>query len=485
VTTTPFAEFDRLAREGDLTPVVRELSGDTETPISAFLKLGARKESFLLESAHPGESWGRYSYLGDRPLAVIRQHQDHTEIEEAGTLARHPHDGPPLEPLRALLRRRKMARSPGLPRFAGGLVGYLGWGAARWFEPRLPQRRGPDPAFPVGEWMLAGRLIVFDNHTHAMKLIACADLAAQHADAAYRTALAELDALEETLRRPVPFARRPRIGEWRDHAPRAAFEASVARVKDYVAAGDCFQCVMSRRMTAAIEGDPFEVYRALRRVSPTPYLYFLQFGDRALAGASPELLVRVDGGRATLRPIAGTRPRGVTPDEDVRLEAELKADEKERAEHVMLVDLGRNDLGRVSAAGTVRVEEFKTVERYSHVMHLVSQVSGELRPGVDAFDVIAAVFPAGTVSGAPKVRAMEIIDELESEPRGPYGGAAGYVGWDGSCDLAISIRTVAIADGEIRVQAGAGVVHDSSPALEFDETEHKLGAPRRALEALR
>ncbi len=483
MTTLSFAEFDRLACEGDLAPVVRELSGDTETPISAFLKLGARNESFLLESAHAGESWGRYSYLGDRPLALIRQYDDHTEIEESGRTARLAHEGRPLEPLRALLGRRKMARMPSLPRFAGGLVGYLGWGAARWFEPRVPQRLGSDASFPVGEWMLAGRLIVFDNHTHTMKLIACADLSERGAKEAYARALADLDDLEATLARPVPRTDPARIDGWRDLWPRVEIEKAVAKVKDYVAAGDCFQCVLSRRLTTKFQGDPFEIYRALRRVSPTPYLYFLRFGERALAGASPELLVRIDGGRATLRPIAGTRPRGATPEEDARLEAALKADEKERAEHVMLVDLGRNDLGRISAAGTVRVEEREVIERYSHVMHLVSQVSGELKSGLDAFDVIRAVFPAGTVSGAPKVRAMEIIDELEKTPRGPYGGAAGYIGWDGSCDLAISIRTVAINGDELRLQAGGGIVHDSVPALEFDETEHKLGAPRRALEA--
>jgi anthranilate synthase component 1 len=479
-----FAEFERLAAEANLVPIVHEISGDTETPVSAFLKLGGDSRRFMLESAHTGEAWGRYTYLGDKPLAHIKLNSADYEIDEGGAITRGElRDEQQLDPLRALLKRHKMARTPNLPRFAGGLVGYLGWGSVSWFEPRVPQRLGPDAHFPVGEWMLAGRLIVFDNLTHTLKLIACADLTKQDAKAAYASAKDEIGELLDALKKPTPEQPSLEIGAWKDMWDRDLYERAVLATKDYIAAGDAMQVVLSRELRAPYMGSEFEVYRALRRVSPTPYLFFLQFQDRFLAGASPEVMVRVENGRAILRPIAGTRRRGVDAKEDAALEVELKADPKELAEHVMLVDLGRNDIGRIAKGGTVRVEEREVIERYSHVMHLVSQVSGELREDMDVFDVIKATFPAGTVSGAPKVRAMEIIDELEPIARGPYAGAAGYIGWDGACDLAIAIRTISMAGGEIRLHAGGGIVHDSDPGKEFEETEHKLGAPRKALGA--
>jgi anthranilate synthase component 1 len=349
----------------------------------------------------------------------------------------------------------------------------------------VPQRHGADPLFPDGEWMLSQRVAVFDNFAHRLRVWASVRVPEYGSLAsAYHAALEQAEALAEALRKPLPpqTAFAP-LGKLEDGWERAGFEAAVTRAREYIAAGDCMQVVLSRRLTAEYSGAPFDLYRALRKVSPTPYLFFLRFAERALAGASPELLIRLQADTVTVRPIAGTRPRGATEGVDAQLEAELRADPKERAEHVMLVDLGRNDVGRVSRPGSVRVEEREVVERYSHVMHLVSQVSGKLTVHRDAFDVLAAAFPAGTVSGAPKVRALQIIDELEPCSRGPYSGAAGYVGFDGDMDLAIAIRSVALSGTTLRLQAGAGIVHDSQPQAEYQETAHKLRAALVALAA--
>jgi anthranilate synthase component 1 len=478
------ASFERLATRGDLVPVWRDLSGDTETPVSAFLKLPDRTHAFLLESVQGGERWGRFSFLGDRPVALVRQSGFAVTIDE-GDRQTTTEERQPLDALRRLIDRARFARPDGAPPFVGGLVGYLGSGAVRWFEPRVPQRHGPDPLFPDGEWMLSQRVVVFDNLAHRLRVWASVRVPEYATlEAAYRAAMEEAEGLATALQRPLP-AQTPftPLGKLDDGWERAGFEAAVARAREYIAAGDCMQVVLSRRLSAEYAGAPFDLYRALRIVSPTPYLFFLRFGERALAGASPELLIRLQAETVTVRPIAGTRPRGATPDEDLRLEAELRADPKERAEHVMLVDLGRNDVGRVSRPGTVRVEERESIERYSHVMHLVSQVSGRLLEKRDAFDVLAASFPAGTVSGAPKVRALEIIDQLEPCARGPYAGAAGYVGFDGDMDLAIAIRSVALSGTTLRLQAGAGIVHDSQPAAEYQETAHKLRAALVALAA--
>jgi anthranilate synthase component I len=483
-TQMSLASFERLAGQGDLVPVWRDIPADTETPVSAFLKLPDTAHAFLLESVQGGERWGRYSFLGDSPVALVRQRGTQVTVEEGGRSST-TEEANPLDVLRRLLRRTRFARPEGAPPFVGGLVGYLGSGAVRWFEPRVPQRLGPDPLFPDGEWMLIQRAVVFDNLSHRLRVWASVQLP-QHASvtSAYRAALAEAEALAEALQQPLkPQAAFAPLATLEDGWPRAGFEAAVAQVREYIAQGDCMQVVLSRRLTAHYSGGPFELYRALRTVSPTPYLFYLRFGERALAGASPELLIRLQGPTVTVRPIAGTRPRGSTPEEDARLEAELRADPKERAEHVMLVDLGRNDVGRVSRPGSVRVEEREVVERYSHVMHLVSQVSGRLLEGKDAFDVLSASFPAGTVSGAPKVRALQIIDELEPVARGPYAGAAGYVGFDGDMDLAIAIRSMALSGTTLRLQAGAGIVHDSQPSAEYQETAHKLRAALVALAA--
>ena len=471
-----FAEFDRLARHGDLVPVYREIRADTETPVSAFLKLPSPSHAFLLESVEGGERWGRYSFLGDRPKLLVRQVGATTIVEEKGR--RTERKGPPLEVLRELLGRHRLAKADGLPRFVGGLVGYLSYGAVQWFEPRVPQRLGRDPEFPDSEWMLTDRLIVFDNLSHRIKLVACADVAAHAtARAAFKSALEQVEQLQLALVRPLPPAPLPiRPTRMEDCWSRSGFLRAVERIREYIQAGDCMQTVLSRRLVAQYRGEPFELYRRLRGTTPAPYLFYLRFGERVLAGASPELLVRCEGGTVTVRPIAGTRPRGVNPKQDAELEATLRSDAKERAEHVMLVDLGRNDVGRVALPGTVRVDQREAIERYSHVMHLVSEVSGKLRPELDSLDALVATFPAGTLSGAPKVRAMEIIDELEPVPRGPYGGAVGYIGFDGALDMAIAIRCVALAGARLRFQAGAGIVHDSDPARELDETSHKMRA---------
>jgi anthranilate synthase component 1 len=478
------ASFERLCSQGDLVPVWRDLPGDTETPVSAFLKLPDPAHAFLLESVQGGERWGRFSFLGDSPVALVRQVGQRVTLEEGGRRTT-TEEANPLEALRRLLGRTRFARPEGAPPFVGGLVGYLGSGAVRWFEPHVPQRHGPDPLFPDGEWMLSQRVAVFDNFAHRLRVWASVRLAEYPSvEAAYRAGMEQADALAVAFQRPLPAQEdfQP-LGKLQDGWERPGFEAAVERAREYIAAGDCMQVVLSRRLVADYGGAPFDLYRALRKVSPTPYLFFLRFGERALAGASPELLVRLQSQTVTVRPIAGTRPRGATPQADAQLESDLRADPKERAEHVMLVDLGRNDVGRVSRPGSVHVEEREVVERYSHVMHLVSQVSGTLLPDRDAFDVLAAAFPAGTVSGAPKVRALQIIDELEPCARGPYSGAAGYVGFDGDMDLAIAIRSVALSGNTLRLQAGAGIVHDSRPAAEYQETAHKLRAALVALAA--
>ena len=473
--TTTREELDRLAEQGELVTAFRELRYDEGTPVGVFLRLAGEKHAVLLESAEGGERWGRWSFLGFGPRRTLLQRGREVTLRE-GRRARMTTEVRPLDVLRALVGDRRLARDPRLPPFVGGWVGYLGWGAVSWFEPRVPQRHGPDPDFPDAEWMELDRVIAFDHVRRVVQLIAVIEPRAWRSGAAaHREALRRLDGLERVLSAAPPRARpyRPPVrARARDDGE--GFKAAVARVREYIAAGDCMQVVVSRRVEARYPGDPFELYRRIRHHTPAPYLFHLRMGERTLIGASPEVLLRVADGRVSVRPIAGTRRRGRTPAEDLAIEQELRADPKERAEHVMLLDLGRNDVGRVSKPGSVVVEAREVIERYSHVMHLVSQVSGELREGLDGFDAVASVFPAGTVSGAPKVRAMEIIDELEPMARGPYAGAVGYVGYDGVIDLAITIRSLALAGARLRFQAGAGIVHDSSPERELEETEEKM-----------
>ena len=462
-----YEEYERLSAAGGLVPVFREIPGDLLTPVSAFLALRGRSErAFLLESVTGGENVARYSFVGRDPVATVEA---------------RPGDSGFLSALRSRLGP-PAAEVPGLPRFTGGAVGYLAYDAVRLFE-RVPQRHGPSDA-PVASFSFYRSIVAFDHVLQRMVLIADAEPGRR---AAYEDAQAVLDGLESDLRqvRPVGLGVRPGREERRDPGAElgdgAAYRDAVSRALAYIAAGDVFQVVLSRQKTVRCLHDPFTVYRALRMVNPSPYMYFLKDGTSAIAGASPEMLVRVEGRRVEMRPIAGTRPRGATAEEDDRLARELAADAKERAEHLMLVDLSRNDLGRVCRFTSVTVPELMKVERYSHVSHLVSSVTGELAEGKDALDALVAAFPAGTLSGAPKVRAMEIIDELEPLPRGLYGGAVGYMDLRGNLDFCITIRTLLLQGGRAVLQAGAGIVADSDPEAEQLETEAKAAALVEAL----
>ncbi len=474
-------EFLSLARGGNLVPVSCDLPADLETPISAFLKLRNGSEAFLLESVEGGEKVGRYSFLGVGPFRSLRAYDDRVELrgEGVGEVRR----GDPLAITRELLARYRPTEMNGLPRFSGGVVGYFGYDLVRHFE-RLPNRAPHDLGLPSCYLVFADAVVVFDHVKHTIKIIANA-LVDGDGGAAYGRAVERVEALYERLRAPLTL---PDLAGRVDHLqqtemPVGDFVAAVERAKEYVRAGDIFQVVLSRRFSLDVPGvDGLDVYRALRMVNPSPYMFFLDFDGVQIAGSSPELLVRREGDLVEARPLAGTRPRGPDEEEDRRLEADLLADEKERAEHIMLVDLGRNDLGRVCRYGTVEVSELMATERFSHVMHIVSNVRGRLQPGLDAIDVLRACFPAGTVTGAPKVRAMEIIDELEPVARGPYAGAVGYVGFSGNMDTCITIRTIVITGGRAYLQAGAGIVADSVPEREYVETVNKAKALVRALE---
>ncbi|WIG61641.1 MAG: Anthranilate synthase, aminase component [Ktedonobacterales bacterium] len=489
-------------RRGALVPVWREIPADLETPVSAFLKLARGRYSYLLESVEGGERLARYSFAGTDPYLVLRVRDGIAEYhwlagERADTVERVP-CADPLEAVRAELERRPVARVPGLPRFSGGAVGYLAYEAAARFEPSAPIPASDPLGLPEAVFCFSDTLLIFDHVRHTAQLLTYADLTATDGDEqrARDAAHARLDAMARRLAGPVP--RRPfPVGTAKHRrgvavasgadAPAADdagwYTSAVARIKDYISAGDCFQVVPSRRVARPTSAHPFAIYRALRSINPSPYMFYLALDDFAVVGASPELLVRVEDGEVAVHPIAGTRRRDADPARDAALEAELRADEKERAEHVMLVDLGRNDVGRVSEPGSVRVTQFLDVERYSHVMHLVSHVTGRLRAGLTAYDALRAGFPAGTVSGAPKVRAMQIIAELEGQRRGIYAGAVGHFGYDGALDTCIAIRTLVVKDGIAYAQAGGGIVADSQPDAEYQETENKLSAVLRALDA--
>ena len=474
-------EFLSLARGGNLVPVSGDLPADLETPISAFLKLRNGSEAFLLESVEGGEKVGRYSFLGVGPFQSLRAHNGRVELRGEGMS--EVRRGDPLAITRDLLRRYRPTGMNGLPRFSGGAVGYFGYDLVRHFE-RLPHRPPDDLGLPTCYLVFADAVVVFDHVKHTIKIIANA-MVDGDGGAAYRQAVERVESLYARLRAPLVL---PELAGRVDHLqqtemPVGDFVAAVERAKEYVRAGDIFQVVLSRRFSLEVPGvDGLDVYRALRMVNPSPYMFFLDFDGVQIAGSSPELLVRLEGDLVETRPLAGTRPRGRDEAEDRRLEADLLADEKERAEHIMLVDLGRNDLGRVCRYGTVEVGELMATERFSHVMHIVSDVRGRLQPGLDGIDVLRACFPAGTVAGAPKVRAMEIIDELEPVARGPYAGAVGYVGFSGNMDTCITIRTVVITGGRAYLQAGAGIVADSVPEREYVETVNKAKALLRALE---
>ena len=467
------ADFRTLARSGKLVPVYREVFADHDTSVSAFRKIDDGSFAFLLESVEGGEKWGRYSLLGSRPSLVFTARGEHCEIRRRGVVT--PCARTPLEELADLMRAHQAVALPGLPRFCGGAVGFFGYDAARWFE-RLPSRAKDDLGFPDAVFVFGDVVSVFDNLTHTLKVVTHAR-GDGDPDGAYSAALSRLDAEVARLRSPLAWAETPPAetppAEPESSSKREPYMAAVERAKEHIRAGDIFQVVLSHRMSARVTHPAFEAYRALRVTNPSPYMYFLRLDGFSLVGSSPEALVRRSEGVIEVRPIAGTRPRGRTPDEDRRLEDELLASEKERAEHVMLVDLGRNDVGRVAEYGSVETNEYMAVERYSQVMHLVSNVRGRARPDLAPLDIVRACFPAGTVSGAPKVRAMEIIDALEPVRRGVYAGAVGHFDYHGNVDLCIAIRTLVYADGRAHWGVGAGIVADSDPEREWEETLNK------------
>ncbi|KAA0695220.1 anthranilate synthase component I [Halopseudomonas laoshanensis] len=480
-------EFLSLAAQDfNRVPVVREVLADLDTPLSTYLKLADAPYSYLLESVQGGEKWGRYSILGLPARTVLRVygHSVHVLVDGVET---EQHDcADPLAFVEEFKARYRVPSIPGLPRFNGGLVGYFGYDCVRYVEPRLAHCPNPDPlGNPDILLMVSDEVVVFDNLAGKLHAIVLADPAD---DSAFDGANARLEQILDKLRQPLA-QRKPlsldnppdRDLDYRASFTREDYERAVDTVKEYILAGDCMQVVPSQRMSIDFKAEPIDLYRALRSQNPTPYMYFFNFGDFHVVGSSPEVLVRVEEGEVTVRPIAGTRPRGATEEADHALEVDLLSDAKEIAEHLMLIDLGRNDVGRVAQIGKVQVTEKMVIERYSNVMHIVSNVKGQLLGNLNAMDALRAILPAGTLSGAPKIRAMEIIDELEPVKRGVYGGAVGYWAWNGNMDTAIAIRTAVIKNGELHVQAGGGIVADSVPALEWEETINKRRAMFRAV----
>jgi anthranilate synthase component I len=478
----------RLFEQGDLVPVYRTLLADLETPVSVYLKLAQMgTTSFLLESVEGGEHIGRYSFLGVNPkgaITVKNNQVTHTLHGVTTTRLLAPGEDP-LHAIKQEFTRVNPVQIDGLPRFVGGAVGYLTYDVVRYFE-RLPETATTDLDVPDAAFLLPDTLVIFDHAKHQLIVLANAHNTGD-SDAAYDDALHRIDQLIEALRQPLPevaeVGEQPLDSELQSNMSRERYEQMVRDGKEYIAAGDAFQIVLSQRFSRKTSAPPLAIYRALRMLNPSPYMFFFRFGEEfSLIGASPEMMVRLEDGVATVRPIAGTRKRGANEHEDQELEADLLADPKERAEHVMLVDLGRNDLGRVCDYGTVHVERMMYIERYSHVMHIVSEVNGQLRKGMDAFDLLRATFPAGTLSGAPKVRAMEIIEELEGTRRATYGGTVGYFSFDGSMDTCITIRSVLLQDDNVYIQAGAGIVADSEPSREYEECINKARATAVAIQ---
>ena len=481
---TSFEEFKDLARRGTFVPVCKEIVADLLTPVSSFLKIAEDADyAFLLESVEGGEHVGRYSFLGKDPFLILRARDGRTTIERGGVVTGS--DRPFVETLRGLMADFRSPFVPDLPRFTGGAVGYLGYGAASWFEPVLGDLGTVADGADQAGFMLFDTVLAFDHVQHRILIIANARITADDdLESLYQFACAKIQFLERELERNLSVARREGAAplDVRSNHTKERYEEQVRKAKDYIAAGDIYQVVLSQRFETDVSAEPLTVYRALRHVNPSPYMYFIRMGGVSIVGSSPEMLVRVEGSRAETHPIAGTRPRGRTTEEDLRLAEELKRNEKERAEHVMLVDLGRNDLGRVCQYGSVRVPQFMGLERFSHVMHLTSVVEGRLSDEYDRLDALVSCFPAGTVSGAPKVRAMQIIRELEPGGRGLYAGAVGYLDFAGNLDFCIAIRTIIMSKGRAFVQAGAGIVMDSNPAAEYEETRDKARALLRALE---
>lgn len=479
-------EFVRRSQSGNLVPVYREILADMETPVSAYRKIARGKYSFLLESVEGGERIARYSFLGTDPFLVFKSKGRDVQIVERmrADKVRLEDGRDPLHVLKELLARYKWVDDPELPRFCGGAVGYIGYDMVRFFED-LPDDTVDDLNVPDCFFVFTDVILVFDHVKHRIKVV-CNPEVGSDPGTTYDLACEKIEEIVNRLRQQLPPSAPPveqrQVRKPVSNMTQKQYEAMVEAAKEYVRAGDIIQIVPSQRLSVPLQADPFDVYRALRSVNPSPYMYYLNYDEMRLIGTSPEILVTEDRGVVTTRPIAGTRRRGKTTQEDIALEKELLADEKERAEHIMLVDLGRNDVGRVSKYGTVEVDQLMVIERYSHVMHIVSNVRGELADGLDQFDVLRATFPAGTVSGAPKIRAMEIIEELEPTKRGTYAGAIGYFSFSGNMDTCITIRTILVKDGIAYMQAGGGVVADSVPENEYQESMNKAGALIRAIE---
>jgi anthranilate synthase component 1 len=483
-----FKKFKEKAKEGNLIPVYKEILADLETPLSAFLKLKSRR-CFLLESVEGGEKWARYSFIGSNPSITIEGKGKKLTITRGKQKEKVIVSNDPLEAVSEELQKYKPVTMPGLPRFFGGFVGYIGYDTVRYFE-KLPDNDHPGHGLPDIFLMFTDTLVVFDNLTHKIKVISNAHIE-DSPEKAYEKAQEKIDSIVKKLKSKAVIPRRSKQSPKEAASKKPPFTSNftkkdflraVEKTKEYIVAGDVIQTVISQNFERDTDIPPINAYRALRVINPSPYMYYLETGKCTIAGSSPEILVRVEGDTVELRPIAGTRRRGKTPEEDRFFEEELKADPKEIAEHIMLVDLGRNDTGRVAQTGSVRVTELMTVERYSHVMHLVSNVTGKLKKKHDAFDVLRASFPAGTVSGAPKIRAMEIIEELEPTKRGPYAGSIGYFDFSGNMDTCITIRTIIFKNKKAYIQAGAGIVADSDPEKEYKETLNKARGMFKAIE---
>lgn len=476
-------EFIKLSKSGNLIPVCREIAADIETPVSAYKKIES-EYSFLLESVEGGEKIARHSYLGSNPLFIFKSKGNKAQIKTKGKSKKVK--GDPFAILKDILKSYKPVPLPGVRMFNGGLVGYIGYDTVRFIE-KIPDRNPDDLALPDIQLMLTGEILAFDHIRHKILVISNVHVSS-NPEKAYKLACQRIESIIKKIERPsslkkveleIPPSKKMKVNS---NMTKSIFKQSVKRAKEYIRAGDIVQVVLSQRFETPFKGNPFNAYRALRTINPSPYMYYLKFGELKLIGSSPEVMVKLDKDVATVRPIAGTRPRGKKEEQDKKFEKELLASEKERAEHLMLVDLGRNDLGRVCKYGTVKVTDLMVIEKYSHVMHIVSNVVGKLRKGKDAFDLFLACFPAGTVTGAPKVRAMEIIDELENVKRGPYAGAVGYFSFNGELNTCITIRTIAISKKKAYVQAGAGIVADSIPEKEYQETANKAKALLKAIE---
>lgn len=478
-------DFERLARQGyNRISVTREILADLDTPLTTYLKLANGRYSYLLESVERGEKWGRYSMIGLPCHTLVRIKGTQIRVETDGQLVEEHQMADPFPFIKSFQQRYSVAEYPGLPRFHGGLVGYFGYDTVRYIEPRL-QNSAPEDTLATPDilLMVSDDLVVFDNLSGKLILITLADPAQPAALEQAQTRLNELVRRLQTthVQPPVQTSAAPaREDDFHSSFGQSAFIRSVETIRDYIQAGDAMQVVLSQRMSIPFDSAPLNLYRALRSTNPSPYMYYMDLGDFHIVGSSPEILARLEDGQVTVRPIAGTRKRGDSDTRDKALQQELLNDPKERAEHLMLIDLGRNDVGRVAQTGTVTLTEKMVIERYSHVMHMVSNVTGTLKPGMDALDVLKATLPAGTLSGAPKVRAMEIIDEMEPVRRGIYGGAVGYLSWHGNMDTAIGIRTAVIKDQQLHIQAGAGIVADAIPELEWKETMNKGRAIFRA-----